>query len=382
MAAFDNARVKLWNGVFGEELEPNLVATAFVNDDITKTSEILSYGDTVHVNFLGEVEIGDYTPNEKMNGPQILDSTDAVLVIDNRRKFNFFVDDCDESQVRPDIMAKAMQKSARSMAKRIDTDIFNVIADAAPEANTIGGDTPVELTGDNIYAYIVKAKNILDKNDVPDQGRKLAINPDIEALMLLDKRFVAAGVPQSEERLENGLVFRVLGFDVFKSNNVPAGKIIASNNMATTHVHQLSKLDLYTPEDLFGTAAKGLEVYGTKVFYPSCVAVINYKVEDGKAYYVGTPDATQAWDAAVGTAVPEGTFEHDNVGYFLTTDTTKDGSKTYFNLFNEVENPEGNPAENGWYVYTESEGWEGYAVTTDTTVQTGTTYYTKVTTVG
>ena len=47
--------------------------------------------------------------------------------------------------------------------------------------------------------------------------------------------------------------------------------------------------------------------------------------------------------------------------------------------YNEIENPTGNPQDQGWYV---SNGSGGYVATTDTSVQEGTTYYEKVTTPG
>lgn len=316
---FDNARAKLWNALFGESLEPRLVATAFTNADITQTSEILNYGDTVHVNFLGPVNVFDYEENQAMNGPQILDSTDATLVIDKKKAFNFFVDAVDEAQVRPEIMEQAMKSATTAVAKTIDSNIFNTIKNAVPTANKIGADIPVMLTAENAYSFLVQLKTILDSNNVPDEGRKLAIRSEVEGVLLNDDKFVKAGVPESEKRLENGLIIRILGFDIYRSENVPAGKIIASIPMATTHVHQLNRLSLYEPDGLFGTAAKGLNVFGSKVFYPAATAMINYTLDE----YVEVKSPT-------GNPKTKGYFEIVDAEYVATEDESVDNSKTYY----------------------------------------------------
>ena len=320
MSGFENARAKLWSAVFADTLEPKLVAKAFVNGDITQTSEILQYGDTVHVNTLGPVNVFDYTENTEMSTLQILESADATLAIDKKKAFNFFVDDIDEKQVRPEIMEKAMENSAVAVAKKIDTDIFTCIKGAVPEGNTIGYAVPIQVTANNIYDNIIKLKVILDENNVPDEGRKLAVRPEVEGLLLNDNRFVAAGVPQSEQRLETGLVLRALGFDIYKSNNVPAGKIIASVPLATTHVHQLSKFSTYEPENLFGTACKGLNVYGTKTFYPAATAMINY-----------TLDEYDLVESPSGNPASKGYYEIDtNHEFVLTEDTSVTANKDYY----------------------------------------------------
>lgn len=273
-----NAIPKLWMGVFGEQYNDRLVGNAFVNTNVQRNSDIMKYGDTVHMNFLDPITVFDYEKYTEMDAPQQLNSQDKMLVINKAKGFNFVVDSIDEAQVQPAIMEEAMRDSSYAIAKRVDTDIFAEISGAVPNKNIIGRTTAVALTAQNAYSNIVALKLKLDEANCPDEGRKLAIRPEVEALLLEDDRFVKAGVPESEKRLENGLVFRVLGFDIYKSNNVPTGEIIATIPNATGHVDQLQKLSFYEPEGLFGDAVKGLFVYGTKTFIPDVTAKLRYTI--------------------------------------------------------------------------------------------------------
>ena len=59
-----------------------------------------AYGDTVHINLLGEITINDYSGSD-ISDPQELDSTQQNLVIDKAKYFNFMVKDIDNAQSNP-----------------------------------------------------------------------------------------------------------------------------------------------------------------------------------------------------------------------------------------------------------------------------------------
>ena len=371
---------ELWAARLLANLEEAHVATAFVNRDYE--GEIRQQGDTVHVNTLGPVTIKDYDSTAKASGiaaPETLDTTDQTLVIDQAKYYNFKVDDIDRVQAAGPLMDQAMHNAAFGLAHEIDTKIFSTISAAVPAANIVEAG---EITADNVYGVFVKLRNILNKSNAPKEGRKVACSTDIVGLLLLDDRFVKSGLEAGENRLVNGLVARAAGFDIYETEDVPTGEIIATVPMATSFAEQITETEAYRPENGFADAVKGLEVYGVKTFYPKACAKVTYSTD--KAYYIGTPDYTQQWDVAVATPIAEGdgVFEHDNTGYFLTQDTAKVTGKQYYNLFESVETPTGNPSEQGWYEPYSTEGFEGLVETSDTTVQAGKSYYTKVVSVG
>lgn len=116
------------------------------------------------------------------------------------------------------------------------------------------------------------------------------------------------------------------------------------------------------------TTSDFVEGAGKKVEAGSNVIAVNTASE-------GDP-AVMKWDLAngiinvddrlqFGTAMPQTDLVDGRTFLYLGEDTFE---------YNAVSNPTGNPREKGYYV---EDGSGGYKVTTDTTVQSGTTYYRK-----
>lgn len=269
---------ELWAARLLANLEEAHVATQFVNRDYE--GEIKQQGDTVHVNTLGPISVKDYDATAKADGidaPETLDTDDQTLVIDQAKYYNFKVDDIDRVQAAGPLMDQAMHNAAFAIAHEIDTKIFKTISDAVPTKNKVGSAT-TDIDATNVYSTIVALRNKLNKANAPKDGRKIACSTDIVGLLLLDDRFVKSGVDAAEDRLVNGYVGRVAGFDVYETEDVPEGEILATVPMATSFAEQITETEAYRPENGFADAVKGLEVYGVKTFYPTACAKAVYKV--------------------------------------------------------------------------------------------------------
>lgn len=267
---------ELWEARLLAHLDKAHVATAFVNRDYE--GEIKQKGDTVHVNQLGDITVRDYTPGTAIT-VEDLATTDQTLVIDQDKYWAFKVEDLDKVQVAGPMVDAAMSRAAYKTVDKVDTDIFAEIAGAAKAANTIGtAANKIALTVQNVYSNILKLKTKLDNANVATVGRKLAITPDIEALLLEDNRFVAAGVQESEERLENGYVGRVAGFDVYITLNLPANTVIATVPSATSFAEQLVSTEAIRSETAFADIVRGHDVYGVKTFQADAVAKLLYTI--------------------------------------------------------------------------------------------------------
>ena len=178
-------------------------------------------------------------------------------------------------------MDAAMSRVSYSLADVSDAFLLATIAAGGSSDNYVGSSgSPVALTTANIYANIVALRTKLDKQNVPTQGRTLVIPPEAYALLLQDARFtsvqgVAPGV------IQNGLVGRVAGFDIYMSNNVvktsagtPVYSITAQISDATTYAEQIIKTEALRPEASFSDAVRGLHVYGAKVTRPKEIATL------------------------------------------------------------------------------------------------------------
>lgn len=267
---------QLWEARLLAHLDKAHIATAFVNRDYE--GEIKQKGDTVHVNQLGNITVRDYTPGTAIT-VEDLATTDQTLVIDQDKYWAFKVEDLEKVQTAGPLVDEATSRAAYGIADVVDAKIFATIAAAAPAGNTIGTNAnKIALTAVNVYENVLKLKTKLDNANVPTDGRKLAITPDIEALLLLDNRFVAAGVQESEDRLENGYVGRVAGFDVYKSNNLPANTVIATVPSATSFAEQLVSTEALRSETAFADIVRGHDVYGVKTFVADAVAKLIYSI--------------------------------------------------------------------------------------------------------
>lgn len=77
----------------------------------------------------------------------------------------------------------------------------------------------------------------------------------------------------AEDVLQNGVVARAAGFDIYMSNNcfskVATGTttftVTAGDEGACTYAEQIVSTEAYRPEKRFADAVKGLHVYGAKV---------------------------------------------------------------------------------------------------------------------
>ncbi|MCY7919551.1 P22 phage major capsid protein family protein [Bacillus atrophaeus] len=280
--ALDNFIPSLWSARLLYNLQRTLVygQLGVINRDYE--GEILSAGDSVTINNIGRVSVGDYTKNKDMKSPETLDSNSRKLLIDQMKYFNFQIDDVDKIQQNPKLMDAAMQEAAYALKNTADSFIASHYVEAA---NTIGDDAKVvSPTKNDAYEYLVDLSVKLDESDVTEQGRWVVLPPWYEGLLLKDDRFVKAGNMSSEERLLNGVVGQAAGFTVLKSNNTPVStpeggtenhKIIAGHSSAWSYADQATQVEAYRPEKRFADAVKGLHLYGAKVTRPEALAVLS-----------------------------------------------------------------------------------------------------------
>ena len=265
----------IWSARLLANLDKAHVATAFVNRDYE--GEIKKQGDRVKINSIGNVTIKKYTKAD-IAAAEDLTTTGQELVIDQANYFNFQVDDVDAVQARASLMDKAMQRAAYGLSDNSDSYVFGLMDKGVDSSNVISGASgaAIAITKDNAYEYIVQLKTKLDKANVPSQGRKLAVPPEMEGLLLLDNRFVGTGGTKAESTLENGYIGRTAGFDIYVSNNLPvdSGKvsILAAHPMATSYAEQIASTEAYRPEKRFSDAVKGLHLYGAKVTEKCAIA--------------------------------------------------------------------------------------------------------------
>lgn len=264
---------QLWSGALLAHLDKAHVVANLVNRDYE--GEIRQYGDTVKINQIGAITVNDYTENSDISAPQDLTTTETVLKIDKQKYFNFQIDDVDQAQVRSDLMNTAMQRAGYALADETEKIILKAMDTEVGNHKQVAG---AKLDKDNVYSEIVKMKVTLDKENVPTVGRNLIVSPELHGLLLENPKFVGTGGTMAEENLRNGFIGRIVGFDVYLSNNLAdltnGSMAIAFIKEAVTFAEQIVETEAYRMEKRFADAVKGLNVFGVKVLYPKAVVCL------------------------------------------------------------------------------------------------------------
>lgn len=270
--AFTNFIPEVWSARLLEHLDNVHVYSALLNRDYE--GDIRAYGDTVHINQIGDIAINDYT-GEDLAAPEELDSTMMELRIDQAKYFNFQVKDIDNAQSNPKVVDAAMQRASYNINDVIDNYLAGLLLAGVKSGSTITAQT---LTSANAYDYLVDLGVLLNEHNVPMLGRWVVIPPWFHGLLLKDERFVGNGTGYNQAILQGGWVGDAAGFRIHLSNNVPesAGSysVIAGTNAAGSFAEQLVELEAYRLEKNFSDGLKGLHVYGAKVTQPDGLAVL------------------------------------------------------------------------------------------------------------
>lgn len=273
--ALDFFTPEIWSAQLLVNLHNNLVygSPVVVNRDYQ--GEIARFGDTVRINAIGGVTVGDYTKDTNHTAAQVLSSAQQTMVIDQAKFFNFEIDDIDEAQNNPSVMGAAMREAAFALGNTADAHLssrMNTAVDAT--ANDLGSKSRATT---EMFENLVDLARVLDENNAPPEGRWVVLSPLTFAELVKDARFTSFGTEPNRAAIRSRALGTVAGFNVLVSNQVPGAagtthEILAGSDMATTYAEQINSLEAYRPELRFADAMKGLHLYGSKVVRPELLA--------------------------------------------------------------------------------------------------------------
>lgn len=277
--AYESFKPNVWAARLLANLHKNQVFTQSGVVNRNYEGEISQYGDTVTINNIGAVTIGDYTGSD-IGTPEDLSDASRTLLIDQAKYFNFKVDDVDKAQARPNIMDEAMREASYGLNDTADQFIAGLHT-GVDSANAIGSaSSPKDVDSTTVYEALLGLKKRLDNAKVPKQGRWVIVPTWFEN-HILNAKIITDTDPQS--MIQNGTLGRVAGFTVLSSLNVPtvtdgtAGDsdvIMAGYPGAISYAEQIVKVSAYEPEGLFADAVKGLHVYGGKLVRSEGIATL------------------------------------------------------------------------------------------------------------
>ena len=165
-------------------------------------------------------------------------NTEKEIFIDKQLVSSTFVDQLDEKLAHWDVRSGLSREVGRELGKQFDVNCLNTVVAACRSASnlttpakpgvTIHGGATVETDADALLDAIASAAQQLDENDVEEDSRALILKPAQYWLLLNDAPtggragMVNRDVTSGNGDVATGKVLKAYGFDIFKSNNMPA----------------------------------------------------------------------------------------------------------------------------------------------------------------
>lgn len=282
----------LWAGKLIEKLYDACVVPQIANTDYQ--GEIADMGDTVIIRTIPTVTIRDYAAGQALQVERP-DSPTVTLSINQGRYFNLILDDVMDIQSDINLMDTWSADAAQQMKITVDKYVLaNTVVDAAistynkgNSAGRVSGNialgttgTPVQITKTNVIDRILDLGQVLDEQNVPEQGRFLVAPPAMIKLLKASDIKDQSMMGDGTSVLRNGRVGMLDRFTIYSSNLLPkpvdgsfnATYALAGSKLGLTFAMQITKVESLRAESTFGNLMRGLNVFGLKVVNGNAIA--------------------------------------------------------------------------------------------------------------
>ena len=290
----------------------NFFRKASVVEAITNTDyagEISAFGDSVKIIKEPVISVSDYTRGSTTSATKLTDQ-ELTLVVDSAKAFKFIVDDIETNMSHVNFKEVATSSAAYALRDSYDAAVIAAMfsglsasspdhtigADAAAATQTMGqhqgGSNAIDLTGSDgtgtdpldMMAFMAK---LLDEQNVPEEGRWFVAPPSFyNELSQSGSKLMSVDFNAGQGSIRNGLVSsgKLRGFDMYKSNNVPAtstctGQVLAGHISSTATAQTIISTEVLRDPSSFGDIVRGLHVYGAKVLRPEALVGAFYTVD-------------------------------------------------------------------------------------------------------
>ena len=263
--AYDNFIPEIWSKKIEHDLERDCVYA----EDCNRSYEgsVKQCGDTVHVLGVGKPTISTLareSASGNINGPEEVTGTDATLVIDQIRYFNFMVGDIDKAQAVDGLLDSLTKEANEGLANEVDKHISALVSNAG---STV---TQAALTADNVLDALDEGQQKLYENDVKPTTEVVVVIPPV--IYTLFRRAYLREDTNNHEALANGKVARYGNMTVKLSNNVnktsSTYNCMMRTKRAVAYAQPVRHVEAYRPEGKFADAVKGFILFGAKVVRP------------------------------------------------------------------------------------------------------------------
>lgn len=293
---------EIWSGKLQVKFYKSTVMAEITNNDWE--GEIKGQGDKVHIRSIPTITIRDYTKGLNLTN-EVPVSTPIELTIDKGKYFSVVVDDVDEVQADVRLMDMFTNDASEQMKIAIDADVLNAVPASAASANkgaTAGAisaninlgasGAPRAVTSTNVLDVILDAGQVLDEQNVPEDGRWMVVSPWFAALLKKSDLRQAYLTGDDTSPLRNGKIGMIDRFTLYVSNNITkltdlgadgasggtggdadqsAWHFLAGTRDAISFASQITNVETLRAQSTFGNIVRGLNVYGYEVVKPEAL---------------------------------------------------------------------------------------------------------------
>jgi len=271
----------------GKTLEKFYTKTIATQISVTDYfGEIKNVGDRVIIRTVPNITIRDYQKGAQIQ-LEYPESPAVELSINRAKYYNFAIDDIDIKQMDMNWMSKFSDDAAQQLKIVYDTEFLQTIYTQADADNqganagkishnlnlgTTGSPVNIGSTGNSAIDVIVRCWQVLDEQDVPEDDRFMVVPPAIMAKFLTSELRMAHEMGDGKSVVRTMDVGSVANFKFYVSNllakDANGYHCIFGSRKALVYIMQLTKNELYRPQQTFANAMKGLAVYDFAVLYP------------------------------------------------------------------------------------------------------------------
>lgn len=238
-------------------------------------------GSSIKVPVLNSGTIGDYVPGTDMTVNNATSS--AITISINQSKYiNDYLDYVDMTSSAQDATKQCVNTLGNTMGSTTDKYALKQFFTGATAGSTYGlgvTGTPITIDASNIDDYFTSAARALDELDAPEDGRYAVITPKMQQALTLNNIYVAATTDESARK--GGFRGQYVGFEVYVSNNLPAGVadglgateagVIFGIKGACAVGFNYENVRTVNAEDRFGEKFQAVANYGAGVATPTYI---------------------------------------------------------------------------------------------------------------
>lgn len=283
---------QIWSGKLQKKFYASTCMAEITNNDWE--GEIKDQGDKVEIRSIPTITISNYTKGLALTN-QVPTAANIELTIDQGKYFSVIVDDVDDVQSDLRLMDMFTNDAAQQLKIGIETAVFaSIKADphARNKGNTAGNISQnialgvtgawVTTTKANVLDVLVDCGQVLDEQNVPEQGRWIAVPPWFAGLIKKSDLKDASLSGDGASILRNGRLGQIDRFTIYVNNNLsvvtdgstPCTSILFGTNDAVSFASQFTKMESLRSTTTFGNIVRGLNVYGFKTTKPEALGVL------------------------------------------------------------------------------------------------------------